>query len=81
MSAGLFTAMCPIGMRGPTQTLVASQIAISAKLLADIISKQDHKLRHLLPPPNKCAEYLLSFECLYVKRMNKELLHKSYSIA
>ena len=55
--------------------------AITAKLLADIISKQDHKLRHLLPPPNKCAEYLLSFECLYVKRVNKELLHKSYCIA
>ena len=62
-------------------SLANRRSAITAKLLADIISKQDHKLRHLLPPPNKCAEYLLSFECPYVKQMNKELLHKSYCIA
>lgn len=62
-------------------SLVNRRSAITAKLLADIISKQDHKIRHLLPPPNKCAENLLSFECLYVKRTNKELLHKSYCIA
>jgi len=34
-------------------SLANRRSAITAKLLADIISKQDHKLRHLLPPPNK----------------------------
>ena len=39
-------------------SLVKGQSAILAKLVADIICKQDHKLCHLLPPPNTCAEYL-----------------------
>ena len=47
--------------------------AISAKLFADIVSNQDHKLRHLLPQPNTCAEHprgVLNFR-LPVYKMNR----------
>ena len=32
--------------------------AISAQLFAEVISNQEQKFRHLLPPPNTCAKNL-----------------------
>lgn len=45
-------------MSATNLSFVNGQSAMLAKLVADIICKQDHELCHLLPPPNTCAEYL-----------------------